>query len=271
MENENFPESLHGRSYEGITIANANPPTRSGFHWAHPLSPLTFRITTYAVGYVSILSPKFLGTDLLISGNHIALDERHAPAKFFDALPAEPEPLSRRFKFIRPEKEDRQAYVILCIVLWSILSYILITHFVMMTVEIKGASMAPTLLDGQRYMLYRRALSLALAAPGRDRRHSRSRRSPAFHQAHRRPAQRSHRDPPQAGFTSTTSNSPSRTSRPFPWLFPATGSSSPPCSGRTIILCSVTIATAARTAVSTELCPAISSLASSRSPTSIAG
>jgi signal peptidase I len=74
---------------------------------------------------------------------------------FLDALPVEPEPLSRRFKFIRPEKEDRQAYVILCIVLWSILSYLIITHFIMMTVEIKGASMWPTLLDGQRYMLYR--------------------------------------------------------------------------------------------------------------------
>jgi signal peptidase I len=72
-----------------------------------------------------------------------------------EVLPPNFEPLSRRFKFIRPDKEDRQAYIVLCIVLWSVLAYLFITHFVMMAVEIKGASMWPTLLDGQRYMLYR--------------------------------------------------------------------------------------------------------------------
>ncbi|HEX3797961.1 MAG TPA: signal peptidase I [Verrucomicrobiae bacterium] len=75
--------------------------------------------------------------------------------KTFDVLPSEPEPLSRRFKFIHTEKENRQSFIIVCIFLWSILTYLFITHFVMMAVEIKGASMWPTLLDGQRYMLYR--------------------------------------------------------------------------------------------------------------------
>ncbi len=72
-----------------------------------------------------------------------------------DALSATPRPVVRRLKLPSFEKEDRKAYVVLCIFLWSILAYLLITHYVMMAVEIKGASMWPTLVDGQRYILYR--------------------------------------------------------------------------------------------------------------------
>lgn len=52
-------------------------------------------------------------------------------------------------------RENRQAHVILCILLWSVISYLLLSHFVLMAVEIKGTSMTPTLLDGQRYILFR--------------------------------------------------------------------------------------------------------------------
>ncbi|HWF19625.1 MAG TPA: signal peptidase I [Verrucomicrobiae bacterium] len=58
-------------------------------------------------------------------------------------------------RFYNPEPEKRQFYIGLCILLWSILAYLFISHYVMMAVEIKGASMSPTLLDGQHYILYR--------------------------------------------------------------------------------------------------------------------
>src|SRR5271169_2166697 len=66
-----------------------------------------------------------------------------------------PAPEQRRFKIPRFDQEHRQPYIILCIVLWSIIAYLFISHFVMMRVQIQGASMWPTLLDGQRYILYR--------------------------------------------------------------------------------------------------------------------
>jgi signal peptidase I len=66
-----------------------------------------------------------------------------------------PAPAVRRFKFPTCPTEDRQSYIVLCILLWSALAYLFFSHFVMMAVEIKGASMSPTLLDGQRYILYR--------------------------------------------------------------------------------------------------------------------
>jgi signal peptidase I len=72
-----------------------------------------------------------------------------------DATIPSPEPAVRRFKFPSFRNEDRQSYVVLCILLWSALAYLFFSHFVMMAVEIKGASMSPTLLDGQRYILYR--------------------------------------------------------------------------------------------------------------------
>ncbi len=55
----------------------------------------------------------------------------------------------------RIKPETRQSYLILCVTLWSIISYLLLSHFVLMAVEIKGTSMTPTLLDGQRYILFR--------------------------------------------------------------------------------------------------------------------
>ncbi|WP_160164660.1 signal peptidase I [Pedosphaera parvula] len=51
--------------------------------------------------------------------------------------------------------ESRQFLLILCIFLASIGSYFLISRFLIMAVEIKGVSMNPTLIDGDRYLLYR--------------------------------------------------------------------------------------------------------------------
>jgi signal peptidase I len=64
-------------------------------------------------------------------------------------------PKARRFKLLHFASEYRQSSVIICILLWSVLSYLFISHYVLMAVEVKGTSMSPTLLDGQRYLLFR--------------------------------------------------------------------------------------------------------------------
>lgn len=72
-----------------------------------------------------------------------------------DAGPLAPPPTARRFKLLHYAGDYRQSSLVLCIVLWSILSYLFISHYVLMAVEVKGISMSPTLLDGQRYLLFR--------------------------------------------------------------------------------------------------------------------
>jgi signal peptidase I len=52
-------------------------------------------------------------------------------------------------------RNRRQLRLLLFVLVWSGISYFLITHFLLMGVEIKGASMSPTLRDGERYLLYR--------------------------------------------------------------------------------------------------------------------
>lgn len=52
-------------------------------------------------------------------------------------------------------QSPRQFLLLAVIIVCSFLSYFLITRYVMMAVEIRGASMSPTLLDGDRYLLYR--------------------------------------------------------------------------------------------------------------------
>jgi signal peptidase I len=69
--------------------------------------------------------------------------------------PIAPPPAARSFKLLRYAGDYRQSSLIVCIILWSVLSYFLISNYVLMAVEVKGISMSPTLLDGQRYMLYR--------------------------------------------------------------------------------------------------------------------
>ena len=48
-----------------------------------------------------------------------------------------------------------QTKILICGALWAVIFYLLISHFVLMGVEIKGTSMSPTLLDGDRYILFR--------------------------------------------------------------------------------------------------------------------
>src|SRR5579863_2336384 len=55
----------------------------------------------------------------------------------------------------KPVPQYRQFRLLLFVVLMSLLAYWLISRFVVMTVEIKGTSMTPTLLNGDRYLLYR--------------------------------------------------------------------------------------------------------------------
>ncbi|HZV34750.1 MAG TPA: S26 family signal peptidase, partial [Verrucomicrobiae bacterium] len=71
-----------------------------------------------------------------------------------EVLPESQEPEVTR-RFYNPEPEKRQLVIATCILLWSILAYLFMSHFVMMAVQIKGASMSPTLRDGQRYILFR--------------------------------------------------------------------------------------------------------------------
>jgi signal peptidase I len=75
--------------------------------------------------------------------------------KTLDVTFSNTEPTTGRFRLPSFEPEQRKSYVVLCILLWSIIAYLFFSHFVMMAVEIKGASMSPTLMDGQRYILYR--------------------------------------------------------------------------------------------------------------------
>jgi signal peptidase I len=49
----------------------------------------------------------------------------------------------------------RQFQLLVCALLYTVIFYLLISHFVLMAVEIKGTSMSPTLLDGERYILFR--------------------------------------------------------------------------------------------------------------------
>jgi signal peptidase I len=61
----------------------------------------------------------------------------------------------QRFRLFRFVPQDKQWLLLLCIMLSSIASYYVISRFVLMSVEIQGVSMTPTLLDGDRYLLYR--------------------------------------------------------------------------------------------------------------------
>ena len=62
-------------------------------------------------------------------------------------------PLERKFFQIR--RETRPPYILACLVLWSILSFLLISRFVVSSVEIDGVSMEDTLHDHQRYLVNR--------------------------------------------------------------------------------------------------------------------
>jgi signal peptidase I len=51
--------------------------------------------------------------------------------------------------------ETRQGYILLCMALWSVISFLVISNFVVSTVTVTGVSMVPTLFPGQVYLLNR--------------------------------------------------------------------------------------------------------------------
>lgn len=62
-------------------------------------------------------------------------------------------------------RRERVAFLV-CLVLWSILSYVLISHHVISSAEIAGQSMCPTLLDGERYLVNRLMYKFGDPQPG---------------------------------------------------------------------------------------------------------
>jgi signal peptidase I len=72
-----------------------------------------------------------------------------------DPLPPAGEPAAPHARLTGLSHNARQLRLLVCVLLWSVLSYFFISHFVLMAVEIKGGSMSPTLIDGERYLLYR--------------------------------------------------------------------------------------------------------------------
>lgn len=75
--------------------------------------------------------------------------------KIVESIPVEGQPEPRRFRLFRFVPQDKQIILLLCILLLSVGTYFLISRYILMAVEIKGVSMSPTLLDGERYILYR--------------------------------------------------------------------------------------------------------------------
>lgn len=52
-------------------------------------------------------------------------------------------------------KETRLPHAILCVALWSICFYLIITNFIGGTIEVQGESMSPTLRSGDTYLMNR--------------------------------------------------------------------------------------------------------------------
>lgn len=59
---------------------------------------------------------------------------------------------TRRFRLTR---ETRQGHVLVCVALWSVISFLLFSRFLLATVVIQGESMSPTLHEGDRLLLNR--------------------------------------------------------------------------------------------------------------------
>lgn len=86
----------------------------------------------------------------------------------------------RKRRFLDPRfvmVERRRATILTCLMLWSVISFLLVSRFVMTTAEVVGDSMLPTLHNGARYVLDRWAFHfrdpergeiVALRLPGYD-------------------------------------------------------------------------------------------------------
>jgi signal peptidase I len=55
----------------------------------------------------------------------------------------------------RLQPETRQGYILLCMALWSVISFLIVSNFIVSTVTVSGVSMVPTLYPGQVYLLNR--------------------------------------------------------------------------------------------------------------------
>ena len=59
----------------------------------------------------------------------------------------------QRFLKGRLRKETRQGHILLCLALWSTISFLFISRFIYSSVVVEGASMAPTLQPNERHLL----------------------------------------------------------------------------------------------------------------------
>lgn len=64
------------------------------------------------------------------------------------------------------KRETRQGHILVCVALWSAISFLLFSRFVLATVIIDGASMEPTFHSGDRCLLNRMALMFGSVGRG---------------------------------------------------------------------------------------------------------
>jgi signal peptidase I len=58
------------------------------------------------------------------------------------------------------KRETRQGHILLCMALWSIISFLFVSNFLFCSITVRGASMEPTLFAGQQFLLNRWAYRL---------------------------------------------------------------------------------------------------------------
>ena len=71
----------------------------------------------------------------------------------------------RPFDYSNVPRRER-SYILAAMLLWSVLSFILISTFVLRGAEVVGPSMRPTLHDGDRFIMYRRTYHVREPARG---------------------------------------------------------------------------------------------------------
>jgi signal peptidase I len=58
------------------------------------------------------------------------------------------------------KRETRQGHILLCMALWSIISFLFVSNFLFCSITVRGSSMEPTLFAGQQFLLNRWAYRL---------------------------------------------------------------------------------------------------------------
>ena len=61
----------------------------------------------------------------------------------------------RRLFDFRDVPRDKRALILACMLFWSVLSYLFISHYAIIGAEVSGDSMLPTLEDGDRFIINR--------------------------------------------------------------------------------------------------------------------